>query len=330
MTDKHSAHGPLAAALFYAVNGALFPATVLGYGVWVGKVLASRRSGASLTAQGPLSTRWLQHQLGTREDEASNRLMPELLGMSPRAMRLSVGTLLLAHRVSGYVPKAFRYPFEGDVPPPYEASARVAFFDRAVETHLAHVDQLVLLGAGFDTRALRLPSGARTKCFEVDMPNTQRVKRDALARAGIDASGVTFVPADFEHDDWLAELVRAGFDPAKPALFLWEGVTMYLDDASVRGTLRKIAGLPAGTAVAFDYFTTEPLESKALFWRYARVTTRAAGEPLTFGIDATPPSKDHLAQLLDDCGLSLVEHETLGRDTPRHHAWGGFALAAVS
>ena len=65
---------------------------------------------------------------------------------------------------------------------------------------------------------------------------------DVYKRQGIDTAGVTFVPADFEQEDWLAQLVRAGFDPHRPALFLWEGVIVYLDRAAVEETLRKIAG----------------------------------------------------------------------------------------
>lgn len=81
--------------------------------------------------------------------------------------------------------------------------------------------------------------------------------------------------------------------------------------------------------VAFDYGTTEPLESQALYWRYARAGTRAAGEPVKFGIDSTPPSRERLAELLRSCGLSLVKQRTLGQETEGKRAWGGFAIATV-
>ena len=121
----------------------------------------------------------------------------------------------------------------------------------------------------------------------------------------------------------------AGFDPGKPALFLWEGVMMYLNREAVEATLRKIASTAKGSVVAFDYMTTEPLVSKALYWRYARAGTRAAGEPLRFGIDSTPPSSERLAEVLGSCGLSLGEQRTLGRETAGERAWGGFATAIV-
>ena len=75
--------------------------------------------------------------------------------------------------------------------------------------------------------------------------------------------------------------------------------------------------------------TTEPLESQALYRRYARAGTRANGEPLKFGIDSTPPSSERLAEMLQSCGLSLCEQRTLGKETEGKRAWGGFAIAVV-
>lgn len=135
--------------------------------------------------------------------------------------------------------------------------------------------------------------------------------------------------ADFEKQDWLARLVTAGFDSAKRALFLWEGVTMYLERAAVEATLRDIASTARGSVVAFDYFTTEALTSRALYWRYARVATGAAGEPLKFGVDSSPPWSERLAELLRSCGLTLGEGRTLGPEADGGRAWGGFATALV-
>jgi methyltransferase (TIGR00027 family) len=243
---------------------------------------------------------------------------------------LASSPILLAHRLTGYVPRAFRYPFEGEVPPQFEASARVTFVDAAVERRLATIDQFVILGAGFDTRALRLPRPGRVRCFEVDMPRTQAAKRRLLRQAGIDSAGVTFVAADFETEDWLARLVQADFDPGRPAVFLWEGVIMYLDRPAVESMLRKVASTATGSVLVFDYFTVEPLRSPELYWRFGRAATRAAGEPLRFGVDSTPPSRDRLAELLRSCGLSLAEQRTLGQETDGKRAWGGFAVATVA
>lgn len=252
-----------------------------------------------------------------------------LPGISHLALRLVSGPLLLAHRLSGYVPKAFRYPYEGDVLVQYEASARQMFFDTVVERYIPNIAQFVILGAGFDTRAFRLPKDVGVRSFEIDTLETQVIKREALKKAGINSAGVTFVAADFEKEDWLSRLVKAGLEADKPALFLWEGVIMYLNREAVEDTLRKIASTARGSVLAFDYMTTEPLESQSLYWRYARAGTKAGGEPLRFGIDSTPPASERLTELLRSCGLSLGEHRTVGKETAGKRAWGGFAVAVV-
>src|SRR6266508_3654859 len=118
-----------AASVFSILCVLLFPVTLLGYVIWVGKgILTWSASSVSGIAQGPLYAHWFEHNLGTRQDEPANLLMMILPGIPRWGLRLVSAPTLLAHRVTGYVPRAFRYPFEGDVPPQYEASARVAFF----------------------------------------------------------------------------------------------------------------------------------------------------------------------------------------------------------
>ncbi|HLY13417.1 MAG TPA: class I SAM-dependent methyltransferase [Candidatus Limnocylindrales bacterium] len=148
------------------------------------------------------------------------------------------------------------------------------------------VDQYVVLGAGLDTFAYRNPL-AGVRVFEVDYPATQAWKLDALAAASIaipgGSGGVTFVPVDFDRQDLATELARAGFDPDRPAVFAWLGVTMYLAEASVWNVLRYVLGRPAGSSIVFDYArepsSLNPLERVAL----ARMTARVAraGEPWT-------------------------------------------------
>jgi hypothetical protein len=185
-----SRRDPMAAAVFYILYSLMFPVTLLGYVLWVGMaLLAGRNTGVSGTAQGPLSARWFEHQLGTRRDEASSRLMLVLPGVPPLGLRLVTGPLLLAHRLSGYVPKAFRYPFEGDIPMGYQASARQTFFDNVVDRYLPGIAQLVILGAGFDNA----PSGCprrRGSAHSRSIPRRRRRssvtcwRRPASTRAG--------------------------------------------------------------------------------------------------------------------------------------------------
>lgn len=323
------ASSPIAAAVFFLILIPLLPVFLLGYVIWVARFVVGRKSSASATAQAPLFARWVQHHLGARPDEAASRLWRVAPGAPPLAWRLVAGPLLLAHYATGYVLKTFRYPFEGEITIQNQGAARQTFYDRAVQQYLPERAQFVILGAGFDTRALNLPEDAQVRSFEVDTPATVAVKREMLAKAGLDATGVVVVAADFEQEDWLAKLIAAGFDASQPALFIWEGVTPYLDPAAVEETLRKIASTAAGSIVAFDTFTSEVLESNALMMRSIRASLSAGGEPLKFGVDSTPPLRDRVAALLDSCGLELVEQRTLGDETGGKRAWGGFAIARV-
>jgi len=267
--------------------------------------------------------------LGTRLDDPVARLMMVLPNLSHLALRLvTTGGTLLVHRLTGYVPRIYRYPYEGDPPMAHESAARTTFFDAALTRHLRDIDQLVILGAGWDTRSYRMPKGIR--CFEIDTPKTQQTKRHMLKKAGLDTTRITFVPADFMTDDWLEKLVHAGFDPDKPTFFLWEAVTMYLDREAVESTLRKIAGTASGSVVAFDYFNADLIEAKGLFMRYSRAVVNVIGEPFRFGIESTSPARKHVAAFLKSCGLSMEEQRDFGQETDWQPAMAGFTTAIVS
>ncbi len=322
-------HTIVKAPIFRLIQIAWSPLALVGYVLFVIKlILFSRKSGVSSTTLASLYTRWMQHKLGTRLDEPVARLMMILPNISHLALRLVTGGTLLAHRLTGYVPRIYRYPYEGDPPMAHESAARTTFFDAALARHLGDIDQLVILGAGWDTRSYRMPKAIH--CFEVDTLKTQQTKRRMLKKAGLDTTGITFVPADFMTEDWLEKVVNAGFDPDKPTFFLWEAVTMYLDREAVEGTLRKIAGTASGSVVAFDYFHADLIEARSLFMRYARAVTNAIDEPFRFGIESTKPSSKYVAAFLASCGLSMEEQRNFGQETDRKPAMGGFATAIVS
>lgn len=320
----------IAGVAFRSIQIVLSPVAVLGYLIFVVRgIMFSRWSGVSATALSPLYSRWMQHQLGVRPDEACVRLMRALPNASDLGLRLLSGPTRLAHRLTGYVPPVFRYPYQGDPPIQHQPPARATFFDAALERHLGAVEQLVILGAGWDTRAYRLPPGSPLRVFEVDTRKTQALKRAALEQAGLDTRRVTFVTCDFLSEDWLERLVQAGFAPDRPAFFLWEGVTMYLDRQAVEQGLRRIAATAPGGVVAFDYFTDAVISARTAYMRYVNAALKATGEPLRFGIDSTPPARDRLAAFLAACGLRLDQQRGLGAETERQRSLGGFATALV-
>jgi methyltransferase (TIGR00027 family) len=116
------------------------------------------------------------------------------------------------------------------------------------------IRQIVILGAGLDTFALRNPHGAQQiRIYEVDHPATQAWKLDRLAEAQIaPPSWLTLVPVDFERDDLGEKLVAAGFQQNSPAFFTWLGVVPYLTQEAIGSTLDYIASIQ-NSEVVFDY-----------------------------------------------------------------------------
>lgn len=340
--------GLVAAGFFRVIQVALLPIGAVGYVASVPRLLNySRRTGVSATVFASLYTRYMQHRLGTRPDGAAARLMRVMPNVSSSGFRLESAPTMVAHAITGYVPRIYRYPYRGEPPLRHQQTARTTFYDAALLRHLPEVGQVVILGAGCDTRVFRLfPEGTlapgnraspenrastenTVRCFEVDRPPSQAFKLRMLKDSGLATDLATYVAADFRTEDWFEKLVAAGFDPAVPAFFLWEAVTMYLDRASVESTLRRIAGTAAGSVIAFDYFSAEIIASRSPLMRYARAATKFTGEPLTFGLDNTAPAREKASEFLRAFGLTLEEHRNFGRETLQRPAPAGFLTAIV-
>jgi methyltransferase (TIGR00027 family) len=122
------------------------------------------------------------------------------------------------------------------------------------------IRQIVLLGAGLDTFALRNPHGALdVRLYEVDHPGTQAWKRELLVEAQITLpQELSFVPVDLERDDLGEMLVAAGFQQSEPAFFSWLGVMPYLTQNAIDRTLEYISSIQRSELV-FDYM--EPPEA---------------------------------------------------------------------
>lgn len=172
-------------------------------------------------------------------------------------------------------------------------AVRTSFFDdRVRRAAAAGVEQVVLLGAGFDTRAARLARPG-LRFFEVDHGESQRAKRERLERLGgypIDAA--TYVTCDFEHQDFVERLAGAGWRADRAALFLWEGVTAYLTEAAVRATLRRVAEATHPQSVlGFDHVRRKIVSGEVQDPRdlESRAFVEGVGEPLRFGVDYPLP-----------------------------------------
>ena len=132
---------------------------------------------------------------------------------------------------------------------------RTAAIDNAVREAISGgATQLVILGAGYDGRAWRLPELTGVRIFEVDHPVTQGDKRSHLAELPPALGSVTFVSIDFERESLDAVLDRAGHDRSSPTCWIWEGVVMYLTRQAMHATLTGIAGRSApGSTLIVNY-----------------------------------------------------------------------------
>lgn len=135
--------------------------------------------------------------------------------------------------------------------------ARTKHFDKLF-LHMLNqqIPQIVLLGAGYDSRAYRYASDiGNSKIFEVDMTGTQKEKIKNLEDNKINIHpNVVHVEADFEQDGWFQSLYDAGYENSLKTLYVWEGVTFYLSPESVELTLRmlRVHSL-SGSTISFDY-----------------------------------------------------------------------------
>jgi methyltransferase (TIGR00027 family) len=197
---------------------------------------------------------------------------------------------------------------------------------RFIEERLAHAiregaSQLVILGAGFDTRAYRLTDLLRSaRVFEVDQPSTQEYKKRRIKEAGIKVPpNLTYVPVDFRRDKLGDILKAAGYDPTRKTFFIWEGVTMYLPEAAIEETLRWVAAQTPGSTILLDYvgamvikffatvdLTQLPEAAKQAIGRLLKLT---AGEPWIFGLPDAG-EREFLAKL----GLELREVLPIGTE----------------
>jgi len=123
------------------------------------------------------------------------------------------------------------------------------------------IRQIVIVGAGLDTFALRNPHGAQLRIYEVDHPATQAWKRQRLAEAQIALPPwLILVPVDFEQDDMGEKLVAAGFQQNSPAFFTWLGVVPYLTQDTIGRALDYMSSIQ-NSEVVFDYM--EPPEASS-------------------------------------------------------------------
>lgn len=128
------------------------------------------------------------------------------------------------------------------------------------------VEAVVNLGAGYDTRAYRLPALARVEVLELDQPKNIEAKRSRLVALFKKVPAhVTLVPIDFDREEPWAELISHGWKGDDKTFFILEGVTQYLTEAGVRSTFDVLARAASGSRLVFTYIRKDFVEGKELY-----------------------------------------------------------------
>jgi methyltransferase (TIGR00027 family) len=186
---------------------------------------------------------------------------------------------------------------------------RNRWYEAALMRALADgVEQIVLLGAGYDTTSLRLGLGSAT-LFEVDAPPTQQAKREVIRRHGLPDHAVRYVPCDFERDTLSERLREHGFDIHARSFVAWWGVSFFLSEDAVRKTMADVASLTApGSRFLFDYLDSSVVDGTTVFRgaRRARAAVARRGEAYRFGL-----TRDEAGQLLASFGFDVEKNLTI-------------------
>ena len=279
---------------------------------------------------------------GTAQGVAKQRLIESLAKPSKRIIYdpyaenfvLGAGIIkLMGHDFSVWLSKKFVPGFHEHL------ISRTRFIDDLIKKSISEqVEQYVILGAGYDSRAynLELPSGL--KIFEVDQPEVQEIKISKLPDKIPNAENITYVSVDFNHQSLKNQLLNSGFDKRKSTIYTLEGVSQYITREALNSTLSELALLtPNSNATFFMSYVSKLLreDPKACFGmgylkpeKAAKFITNGAakvGEPWI-----SLYSSKEIEDLLSQNSFTLIENKTLadlnskyftpvGRTIPENH-----------
>jgi len=224
-----------------------------------------------------------------------DRLAKYFIGLRERILTAALPQSLIRWALERAAPGSYGF-----------AIARTRCFDEALLAEAAHgIQQVVILGAGYDSRALRFRRELKNvRVFEVDHPGTQARKLGILLRAVRDIpKNVHYIPVDFNHGPLDSELAKNGFSRNRRTLFLWEGVSYYLPHQVVAQILRFVSGCAPGSSIIFDYALQQFVGGDTSTYGGEHVARwlRKIGESFVFGLDPHE-APDFLAE----CGLQPI------------------------
>ena len=260
---------------------------------------------------------------GTAQGVAKQRLIETIAGPDkrvindPYADNFVIGSgfiKLMGHKLNAWLSEKLAPGFHEHL------ISRTKFIDELIEKSASNgIEQYVILGAGYDSRAHRLELPSRLKIFEVDQPEVSDNKLAKLPKELPNSENVTYVNIDFSYQSLTEQLIDAGFDQKKSTIFTLEGVSQYITKEAVSSTIKELALLTRDTnSIFFMSYVDELLDKnpEACFGEgYPNPAKKAklikslsdkVGEPwISFYSDV------EIEDLLSQNGYSIKENVTL-------------------
>jgi methyltransferase (TIGR00027 family) len=236
---------------------------------------------AAETAWGPMFQvaleQWVQEEQRVIHDDVAYQLMPAYLKGLVNLCRIGFVRKMLLNFAERQAPG-----IRGGI------LCRKRYIEEKLKDALKKgLRSVVILGAGFDTLAYRVADLASQQVYEVDFPQVIQSKRAQLQRLfGQTPSHVRLVPMDFDRQEMQATLKQAGYSEAKPAFFIWEGVTQYISETAIRNVFEFFRTASPGSQLVFTYIRKDFIEGKQLYGlKVVFNQTRVAKQLWQFGFD---------------------------------------------
>ena len=202
---------------------------------------------------------------GTAQGVAKQRLIETIAGPDKRVINdpyadsfvIGSGFIkLMGHKLNAWLSEKLAPGFHEHL------IARTKFIDELIEKSAINgIEQYVILGAGYDSRAHRLELPSSLKIFEVDQPEVSDNKLAKLPKELPNSENVTYVNIDFSYQSLTDQLISAGFDQEKSTIFTLEGVSQYITKEAVSSTIKELASLTRDTnSIFFMSYVDELLD----------------------------------------------------------------------
>ena len=307
----------LSLVIYIPLQIAFIPLALIGFVLVAYRQMGvSKKLGISQTAIEILNGRWTMHIFNIRIDETTAKLAAALPNTSVFGLWLALFPLWLKYKISG---KPFLYP---KIPEPGAEGlsdfvvVRTLHFDRVIERVIDQIEQFVVMGAGYDTRAYGDFHRDGVTFFELDQAAVQQHKQKALAETGIPCEHVRFVPVDFSKESAFDKLSEAGLDRSIKTLFLWEGVTLYLSEADVRKTMQDVRNhAPAGSVLLADIYAERFVNIGK--GSAVKKTLDYTDEGLSFSLPFSTRYEEALTEFVESESMSVGEAFFLGHSSDK-------------